>query len=396
MSMGEVARDGFTCASGRFCAYGMDRVEASDLKRMFFPKVTWEAQRLLRNHRDRFVPAQLKHYGVEYDQNELTGNGVDLLRKVLQAGLCDNVPDHIQKLKSEMHAEWLESRSIESIKGRPELIMEKCFLDQSGNPDTTKTNDMNEAAQNHVAKEAWEIQRQKDERKAERAARRAKYIGFQRYSIIGRYIINCKSIREGWPDMARRMTMAVRIADDESTNGIYEAVFDFGVFEGMMILSADKTALNEYCSLLESRNETRCDVDEDEESQFEDSHDEESQSEDSQDEESNAGTTRKATSGSGQPPENKRDSSANCREFFFYLKCSDPGIGEIGFILEKGKLKFGGFMLASFTGTMDLLCVGSEVTFTGYKMSALPPKFYASWEDYSEAEYERPRVGRWW
>ncbi len=46
-----------------------------------------------------FVRGQLKHYGVEFDEKEISGNGTHLIKKVLQAGKCDKVPDNIAELR---------------------------------------------------------------------------------------------------------------------------------------------------------------------------------------------------------------------------------------------------------------------------------------------------------
>lgn len=64
---------------------GTDRLDGAELKALFLPVVTPEARKLMYNRSD-FVAAQLKHYGVEYDKKEYTGNGVLLLKKVLKAG----------------------------------------------------------------------------------------------------------------------------------------------------------------------------------------------------------------------------------------------------------------------------------------------------------------------
>lgn len=81
-----VKRDGFEFAYGHFrVLQRVERVEPSALRKMFLPKLTPEANRTLRKD-DYFVHAQLKYYGVEYDPKELTGNGANLMKKMLSQG----------------------------------------------------------------------------------------------------------------------------------------------------------------------------------------------------------------------------------------------------------------------------------------------------------------------
>jgi hypothetical protein len=92
MSYDDIARNGFTCAFGRFYAKGrVERIDGSRLKAMFLPRLTPEANKLLRDHSD-FVRGQLQHYGVDYDETQFSGNGTLLLKKVLQAGKVRRAP----------------------------------------------------------------------------------------------------------------------------------------------------------------------------------------------------------------------------------------------------------------------------------------------------------------
>lgn len=71
-----------------------------------------------------FVRAQLQHYGIEFSQSGFSGNGVAILKEALRAGKvrirrprcngrlltlmqCDQVPNSVLLLKSQMHKEWL-------------------------------------------------------------------------------------------------------------------------------------------------------------------------------------------------------------------------------------------------------------------------------------------------
>lgn len=81
-----IARDGFTFELGQFYAQGrVKRMDSSHLKDLFLPRLTPEANKLLRDL-PGFVSGQLQHYGVDYDEKELSGNGTLLLKNMLRAG----------------------------------------------------------------------------------------------------------------------------------------------------------------------------------------------------------------------------------------------------------------------------------------------------------------------
>ncbi|ETS87113.1 hypothetical protein PFICI_00941 [Pestalotiopsis fici W106-1] len=138
----EVVSDGFAYRYGRFYALvpnRVERVQGSHLRQMFLPKLTPEANKRLRDsHEDTFVRGQLKHYGVHFEEGEISGNGTLLIKKVLQAGKCDRVPDHITQLQERMHAEWLDKLTAEELSSYPDWIMERFFLSR-GQADPTKT-----------------------------------------------------------------------------------------------------------------------------------------------------------------------------------------------------------------------------------------------------------------
>jgi len=51
-------------------------IEGSSLRSMFLPKLSSEGRRMLAANGDRqWVGAQLKHYGVQFDESEFSGNG---------------------------------------------------------------------------------------------------------------------------------------------------------------------------------------------------------------------------------------------------------------------------------------------------------------------------------
>ncbi len=83
----DIIRDGFAFGYDRFYVMPgrVERVSSGALRDMFLPRLTPMANKKLRDHYD-FVKCQLKHYDIEYDERELTGNGTKLLKKMLVAG----------------------------------------------------------------------------------------------------------------------------------------------------------------------------------------------------------------------------------------------------------------------------------------------------------------------
>jgi hypothetical protein len=171
-----VFRDGFEFGFDRFYAlpYRIDRVDAADLRRMFLPKLTPEAKKMLRESFGRVVPAQLKHYGIEFKEADLKGNGTNFQKTVIAAGKvsgharliqdsinpcfvvsypsfspivlsdlflqCDKVPEHIERLHLQMADEWYGQMTLEDMAAQfPEKIAERHFLNARGEPDRSKT-----------------------------------------------------------------------------------------------------------------------------------------------------------------------------------------------------------------------------------------------------------------
>ncbi|CEL07994.1 hypothetical protein ASPCAL11149 [Aspergillus calidoustus] len=137
-----ITRDGFTSEFGRFLTNQgrIERVDGAPLRRMMFiPKMTREAQKQLRDHRD-FIRGQLQHYGVSFDESEFTGNGTTLLKKALEAGKCDAVPVHILALQDQLHREWFETAMPKDITAQPDWVMDAYFVRIGDRqPDRTKT-----------------------------------------------------------------------------------------------------------------------------------------------------------------------------------------------------------------------------------------------------------------
>lgn len=223
----EISRQGFTCAYGRFQALGEDRVETAKLKQLFLPAMTPEAKKLLRD-KHYFVSAQLQHYGVQDAAQAGFGQGANVLKKALAAGKvsiawptsakplttaqCDKVPDHLVTLEREMRAEWLATRSLSDLAENPQWAMEKYFLDAAGKPDSAKTTGV---------------------------------VGFPLPPFSSYRVSQLREAANRVPGLYEQTargpsTQTVFIGWDERA---VKTTFDFGILEGVMMLSADKGAL---------------------------------------------------------------------------------------------------------------------------------------------------------
>ena len=92
MPTNDIIRDGFVSSFGKICVRKIggrwadtERIDASRLRAMFFPRLTAEAKVML-NNRCEFVRCQFKHYGVEFDEKEFIDQRTALMKKALRAG----------------------------------------------------------------------------------------------------------------------------------------------------------------------------------------------------------------------------------------------------------------------------------------------------------------------
>jgi hypothetical protein len=452
----DITRDGFACGFGRFYTQPgrLERVDGSSLRSMFLPKLSPEGRRKLNaDYSGNFVRGQLKHYGVQFDESEISGNGTLLMKKVLQAGKCDKVPHHISELREQMHTEWLNKLTPEELSSYPDWVMERYFL-SSGRPDHTKTTTVvgiplprdssyrvsqiheaaskvtglyqatglgpetqtifmgwdsvavGKAAKSHAAKEAKELRAAEKEQEDERTKIHTDYLntlkrkkGQRTYSPVGSYIIDCKQIEGEWPDQADDLSLDIRQTKEPN---VFEASFDFGVLEGVMIISAEKNALEQYCSQLDREAQSDGDEDEDEGADWSEEEEEDREEIEVDDEVDNnrkpaTGSKRRAEAlpGRGRPPKKSKARAAQPRTYQLKLKCRETGEGEIQYTAERGTIKFKDEKMASFIGNADLPCVGKGVPFTARKISDMPADPGDSWADYSESAYEYARVRRW-
>ena len=341
-----------------------------------------------------------------------------------------------------MHAEWLCKLASDQLSGHPEWVIERYFL-SSGQIDQTKTTTVvgipfprysdyrtsqmreaaskvtglhqatgrgpetqtifmgwdseavDNAAESHAAQEMEEVQAAEKEREGERAELHTGYLnslkrkkGPKTYSPIGSYIVDCKEIEGGWSDQVGDLSIDIRQTNKPV---VFEASFDFGILEGIMIISTKTDALEQYCAQLDREAESEGemldwseDEDEDREKIKVDNN-----------KKLTAGFKRKAKALKGPPPKKSKAQAAQSRTFLLKLKCRETGEGEIQYMPEEGTIKFKDDNFASFTGEANLSFVGRKVPFTARKVSNTPAGYGNSWAEYSESAHEYARVSRW-
>ncbi|PGG96408.1 hypothetical protein AJ79_09603 [Helicocarpus griseus UAMH5409] len=444
-----VRRDGFEFAYDRFVALPdrIERVDGADLRRMFLPKLTPEANKRLRDNYGRFIPAQLKHYGIEFAESDIQGNGTNFFKKVLLAGKCDKLPDHIEKLCLQMSAEWYDQLSLKDMAELyPDKLVERHFLDEMGEPDRNKATEIlavplpaystyragrvrqaidnvqglchetggfaneltlfvgwspdavSKLARGQAELVEKERQRRQQEREQERDSLHQEYLRDavrtkgSKKSPVGSYIIDCDEIDHQWPDESREMTLDIR---ETQTPYIFIADFDFGVLEGVMVLGSDEGAVLEHCALLDAEDDTASESESESETELDS---EEALSDEDISGDGNGyseGLKRKASCSSGQPLKKAKVSSSLKRNFFLRWKGRETSENVISYTAEKGTLKFEDTKFASFVGKMSMDFVGSGVPFKARKVSDIPSISNNSWSDFSETAYEYARVARW-
>ncbi|KUJ18962.1 uncharacterized protein LY89DRAFT_683786 [Mollisia scopiformis] len=449
------AKHDFKSSHGKFYAMPgrVERVEGSSLQAMFLPKLQPEGRRLINAcYRDQFVRGQLKHYGVEVDENKMSGNGALLLKEVLQAGKCAKVPDHIIAVREQLHARWLSRQTPQQLSRSPEFVMDKYFL-SFGHPDRTKTTavvgiplDRNssycwadqmreaaskvadlyhetgfgpetqtifmgwdpvavrKAAESHAAKEAKPLRAKKDEREYKRKALHSEYMDTlklrkasenpETFSPVGSYMVDCKEVEKGF--LVQPTDLSIDICETKEP-GMFKACFDFGVLVGVMIISVDKNALEQYISRLDRESES--DGNDNREYDDDDDDDDEDEYAIDSDRKSTIPAKRKAETlrGRGRPPKKPKTGVAQPRVYQIRLKCRETE-GMIHATAERGSIRFKDDIFSGFIGRANLPGVDDGVRFSARKISDTPARRRAgegSWADYSERAYGYAYVNRW-
>ncbi|KAI0010647.1 hypothetical protein F4779DRAFT_638829 [Xylariaceae sp. FL0662B] len=417
-----IYRDGFEYRFDRFLALPgrIERRDPSILRSMFLPKLSPEAKRILRRQ-PNFVAGQLKHYGIEYRKPLCYDKGTNFLKTMLRDGKLNKVPEHMEKLRARMSAEWHDQLTTEEkLRIDPEGLMKKYFLDSEGRPDRTKTTEvltipirsyyyanLEEKIRNAISKVSglhyvlrkaclayvlhmgWdrdaleiaaadyrkkdiEIQREKEDRLARLPENRhSKYVqaaqaagarGRTDWSPIGEYVVYCPPISFRWGRYD--MVMDLRGTEDPD---IFEASFNFGVIEGVMILSRRMDLVDWYRAQLEAEDDSL---------------------DDEVDDGPALGSKRKAACGGDRPPKRKKSILVQPRKLFLRWKGVNTRKGKTLHAAREGFIRSRDPKFIEFYGEMDMAFVGKNVPFWAQKLSEEPGEADNSWTDFSETAVE--------
>jgi len=406
--------------------------------------------------KEGFVKSQLKHYGIQYDEREFTGNGVILLKKRLEAGQFDTVPASILDLEQQLRREWVGGRKLGDLVDTgsgPDELVNFYFLDSTGNADKTTTPDglavplprhseyraslltkaigkvpglmsrregdtmlvawddsgiakAREAGQ-AAAREAAEALKRKDEARVQsRTDRHESYLhsldskaGKVDHSPAGKYLLHCEGIENEWPE-TKKVDMSLDIRMSGQT-GIYEASFDVGVAEGPMQLSTDQDALEKY--IVDLENSSQDDEDDEDSDQDDENSDEDEASELENDDSApftaaesiiNADAAHKRKGSERTSGTTKKSKPTSTLHFYTAYKSRETGEGEIDYEATSGYLTFKNDQFSTFSASLDLNFTSGKVVDLGRKISDVG-RVGEDWEDYSGAAYEYARVARW-
>ncbi|KAI1262251.1 hypothetical protein F5Y18DRAFT_154372 [Xylariaceae sp. FL1019] len=121
-------------------SFYIERLAPDVLRRMFFPNLSEEGkEKIYRYKDDSFVRAQLKHYGVEYDESEITRKGAVLMRKAIAAGKFQDVPAHLKQFERNMLYDYIQTCQPIHLDDNPDWVMMRYWLDAAGRVDREKT-----------------------------------------------------------------------------------------------------------------------------------------------------------------------------------------------------------------------------------------------------------------
>ncbi|KAE9961978.1 hypothetical protein BLS_001044 [Venturia inaequalis] len=397
-----IKRGKFELADERFEVDGIPRYSTESLKRDFLPRLSPEANRLLRRHHN-FVRSQLIHYGVEFNDKNLTGHGTRFLKKALEAGLMDRVPQDIEQMREEMRDEYFVKLPIQELAQEyPLRFVKQYFLNDLGGPDRTRTTTvleiegvdhrsdytrrkveqaLNTVPGLHYTSSpssmfiGWDpeavnsgprIQAEKivAEEKAKSDARIALHEKYAKEmsaegSPVGVYLIDCEEIQNGW-ERGEDLELSIRESD---CKGIYEADFEFNIISGAMMLSTDKATINEHCARLAKEEEK--------EEYGSDISDEDDSENDSDGDVKPTPNGKRVRFGSEdtQPQKKAKKTADGDVKLFLKWRGRESGEGEIGLDDNEGAIIFTDPRHLTFSGRMDMGPIGSNVLFTGMKIS---------------------------
>ncbi|KAI0809590.1 hypothetical protein GGR55DRAFT_695956 [Xylaria sp. FL0064] len=262
-----------------------------------------------------------------------------------------------------MHAEWLTQLTPEETSRYPEWAMKRYFL-ASGLPDRAKTTTVvgfpfeqhssytsgqtrtaaddisglhhetghgpqTQTVFRHAGNEAAALKAANEGREAERTKLYNDYLKTLKrkkdpkiFSPVGTYLVNCEEIEGQWPEQADDLGLTIRKTEE---SGIYEAIFEFGILEGVMITSTDQMSVDQYCS----------EMDRETDDEYE-----------SSEEEMQSGSKGKRAvaspkgRGRGWPPKKFKSTLSQLRKYNLKLRCAETGEGEIFYKAEDGTIAF--------------------------------------------------------
>jgi hypothetical protein len=445
MDTGRVQRDGFEWGYGRFRVLHEQtaRYSVDALSKMFLPTISAEGKRAISKDRN-FVKTQLKYYGIRYDGHEYKGNGVNLVKKALEAGQFDSVPNSILNLEQQLRREWLSTRTLTELREwDPAELVKFYFLDATGKPDKTMTPEglavplptfsmyraslltdaigevqgLNSRREGDILLIAWDesgiakarmaghaANRQAEEalKKEDRDRAQSRTDRHERYlralalkpstsepSPVGQYLVHCQSIEDEWPDTKKvDMTLSIKLSRQA---GIYEASFDVGAAVGPMMMSTDRGALEAY--MVDMSNVSGDDEDSDDDGAGDLGED--TRITDSVADPEVTTTLPLKRKGSGLASDNtKKTKLTSVKNFHTVYKSRETGEGEIDYESTSGNLTFKDDHFTTFSGSLDLNFTSEAVVIKGRKISDVGC-VEEQWEDYSEQAYECARVARW-
>ncbi|KAL8685654.1 MAG: hypothetical protein Q9218_007627, partial [Villophora microphyllina] len=242
--------------------------------------------------------------------------------------------------------------------------------------------------QEHAAKAAWNQLIRKHEDFAKASKRPDANETFSIAHARGEYIIKCEAadIYNG-PDQASKLRLRITEGEDG-----WFGFFDFGILSGIMLLGESPEEVT-------SRVQQQQDASRSDEGDFE-SDEENSSSDQESDEKEILTKKRKAPPKRSGAQPSKRSQKSTSPGGIVYLQWRGQETGENVIQVDPsnkntGNLVFSDNTGVTFHGTASMSFLGSKVRFQGYKTSGLGGPATKSWAQYSEAAYERARVGRW-
>ncbi|KAI4594401.1 hypothetical protein KJ359_008425 [Pestalotiopsis sp. 9143b] len=238
------------------------------------------------------------------------------------------------------------------------------------------------AAEEHTAADKAKLEAQKASREQARIKSQRKYhLAIEKperiaqgFSPVGKYDIDCKEVEDQWPDDAKKMAMNIHATKMPS---VFKAQFDFGILEGVIIMSRDLPALLKYCKIPAKADESE-----------DDEWDEEGEAEGATD--ATTGDKRKAASPTGPRKEAKTDTvESNPLKYHVRLRCRDKAEMDNCPSPCKGTITFADDKFTRFSGEAVLPGVADHVPFKGYKSAAKPVNKRLEWETFSWEAWSR-------